>query len=212
MVTDPHVDQLLQDYLHRSEKLRRSAWVFTAIPIMLFAVLSLLVASKAVRYAELSRNLNDLNRQIQEKTAELADLQRMNVIQQLAIKIVSQPYLGTRPKVVVYRLAVANQVKAALETLGYTVEERPQQANPLLANKPVDTLSYGCSLRNEEIRTVAVALTNAGIPIRRIVPAERNRDPDLIQLVSSNLSDDARTPFSLTAISNWNRPDKSCSQ
>jgi len=197
------VDALLQDYLHRNERLRRFAWVFTAIPLALFVLLSVLAAREGREYLRLSE-------EIRQQTIRLQELQKKNDVQQLAIKFVQQQSPGERPKVVVYRLAVAGQVTDALKTLGYDVEERVKQANPALADKPVDTLSYGCSVRDQDIRTVATALTNAGIPIRRIVPAERNPDPNLIQVISSGITEETQNPLSISEISTWTRSSRPC--
>jgi hypothetical protein len=198
------VDALLQDYLHRNNRLRRLAWLFTAVPLAVFIVLCVLVASKAREYLRLSQESEKLKTTNQQ-------LQKKSDVQQLAINIVQQQSPGARPKVVVYRLAVATQVKYALDALGYFVDEKPQQANPALADKPVDTLSYGCAVSDQDIRTVATALTNAQIPIRRIAPAERNKDPNLIQLVSSPFTAATQKPLTVPEISDWTRSNKPCS-
>jgi hypothetical protein len=202
-------DALLQDYLRRNRRLRRWAWLFTLVPVAIFALLSLLVASKAKEYARLSRESAQLNATIQQQKTELDEVKKRSAVQQLAINIVKQQSPGVRPKVVVYRLAVAGQVEAALTELGYSVEQRLEQANPTLANKPVDTLSYGCAVGDQDIRTVATALTKAGLLIRRIAPAEKNKDPDLIQLVSSRLTSDQK-PLKISEISAWSRKTKPC--
>jgi hypothetical protein len=205
-----NVDALLQDYLHRTERFRRFAWLFTGIPLALFIVLSVLAASKAKEYLRLSQESEKLKATIEQQITTLQQLQVKNDVQQLAIKFVQQQSPGARPKVVVYRLAVAGQVTDALKTLGYDVEQRLQQANPALAAKPVDTLSYGCGVHDQDIRTVATALTNAGIPIRRIVSAERNPDPNLIQVISSGITAETQNPLSISEISTWTRPSRPC--
>jgi len=205
------VDQLLQDYLHRTERQRRFAWVFTAIPLAVFVVLSVLVAQKGREYIRLSAESAQLNQTIQDQKSDLDKLKQTNDVQRLAIHFVQQQSPAELQKVVVYRLAVVDQVTAALKALGYSVDERVKQGNPALANKPVDTLSYGCGVRAQDVRTVAAALTNANIPIRRIVPAEVNREPNLIQVVSSSISSDTQKALSLAEISVWTRPTPLCS-
>jgi len=202
-------DALLQDYLRRNRRLQRSAWLFTLVPVAVFAVLSLLVASKAKEYTRLSQESAQLRTTIQQQKAELEQEKEKTAVQQLAINIVKQQSPGVRPKVVVYRLAVAGPVEAALSELGYSVEQRVEQANPALANKPVDTLMYGCAVGDQDIRTVATALTKAGLLIRYIAPAERNKDPNLVQLVSSGLKSDQKT-LSIADISVWRRGTEPC--
>src|SRR5207302_9999277 len=100
------LDALLQEYLHRTNRLRRFAWLFTAVPLALFVVLCVLVASKAKEYLLLSQESEKLKITIQQQTTAFKELQKKNDVQQLAINIVQQQSPGVRPKVVVYRLAV----------------------------------------------------------------------------------------------------------
>lgn len=211
MDTSSHqFEPLVQDYLKRTARFQRVAWIFTAIPLVVFVLLCLLVASKRKEYVQLLQESKDLKSIIDQQKTEIENSKKESANQQFVINLVKQQSPGPRPKVVVYRLAVEAQVTAALKTLGYVVEDRVDQANPKLADKSVDTLTYGCAVANQDIRTVATALNNAGIPIRRIAPAEKNKDPNLIQLVSSRFTADTMRRKSISDISNWARPDKPC--
>jgi type II secretory pathway pseudopilin PulG len=130
---------------------------------------------------------------------------------QTALGYVIQQAAGPRPRIVLYRQPT-DQLLPALSQLGYReIQVLPQQSNPNLQTLPVDTLVYGCGVTSEDIRTIAVALSGAGLPIRRITAAQRKPDPHLVQLIASaptnamNLS-----PMTLDQIKGWNRPDKPC--
>jgi preprotein translocase subunit SecF len=211
MSTPAPLDARLQNYLRRSEKLQRRAWLFTALPLAVFVFLSVLVARKTVEYERLSQASANLQSQIQQQNAELDEQRKKNAVQATAIDIVKEQSPGTRPKVMVYRLAVTGQVKAALDALGYNVEQNLKMANPLLANKPVDTLTYGCAVREQDIRTVATALTKAGITIRVITRAVRNPERNLIQLVSNGGTTEDQPALTISQISAWTRPGRPCS-
>jgi hypothetical protein len=207
---DGRGDTLLQDYLRRNERLQRWAWISVGVPLALFVTLCVLTVLKAKEYARLSHESTELKAQIQSQEIELEKQKRQIAVQQLAINIVKEQSPGVRPKVVIYRSLIAGRVDDALRELGYTVELRSDQANPSLAGKPVDTLSYGCAVSNEDIRTVATALAKADLPIRRIVPAEKKKDPNLIQLVSSKQTASGADPLSMSGISGWSRTGKPC--
>jgi len=207
---DQHVDALLQDYLRRNQKLQRWAWISLLVPLALFVSLSVLTVRKAKEYDQKATEYNQLKTKKEDLDKQLEEQQQQLTDKQTAINIVKAGTPGVRPKVVIYRPLIAGRVDYALGELGYNVELRSAQGNPLLADKPVDTLSYGCAVSNEDIRTVATALSKANLPIRRIAAAEKNKDPNLIQLISSGRTDPKATPLSMDAISTWSRADRPC--
>lgn len=208
--SDHQTDTLLQNYLLRNRKLQRWAWISVVVPLALFVSLCVLTLLKAREYNRLSQESNALRTQIRLQETELEAQTQQIADKQAAINIVKAGSPGVRPKVVIYRSVIAGRVNYALGELGYNVELRSDQGNPSLASKPVDTLSYGCAVTNEDIRTVATALTKAGMPIRRIEAAERKKDPNLIQLVASSLTVSEAVPLGMSAISGWSRTDKPC--
>jgi hypothetical protein len=200
-------DALLTNYLKRNRNLQRWAWISVAIPLVIFLWLSTLTLRQARRYSVISESVqtlqirsDELQKEIEKKNAQLA-------VKQLAINIVKDQNPGQRPKVVIYRPSIAPQVKEALEQLGYSVELRSALANPNLLDKPVDALSYGCAVSTEDIRTIGTALSKADLPIRWIEPANRNKDPNLVQLVASSASNPDDPPIKMDS---WSRPDKPC--
>jgi hypothetical protein len=205
------VDALVRDYLRRNQKLQRWAWISVVIPLAIFVSLCVLTVLKAKEYARLSQESNDLKAQIQSQEIESEKQKEQIDLQQLAINIKKTAQSGVRPHVVIYRTQIAGKVDDALRELGYTVQLHPELGNPLLTDKPADTLRYGCAVSNEDIRTVATALTKADLPIRRIIAAEKNKDPNLIQLVSSGLTASPAPPLGMSTISAWSRTDKPCS-
>jgi hypothetical protein len=208
--SDQHVDSLLESYLRRNRKLQRWAWISLLAPLVLFVSLSVLTVRKAKEYDQKATEYNQLKAKKDQLDKQSEEQQQQLVDKQAAINIVKAGTPGVRPNVVIYRPLIAGRVDYALGELGYSVDLRSNQGNPSLADKPVDTLSYGCAVSNEDIRTVAAALTKADLPIRRITPATKNKDPNLIQVISSAHTDLKATPLSADAISNWSRADKPC--
>src|SRR5215510_14452906 len=193
-------DALLRNYLKRNQSLQRWAWISVAVPLVIFLGLSALTVRQGQKFLELSAKSADLQRRIEDQNAQLA-------VKQLAIDIVKQQNPGKRPKVVIFRPRIASDVKEAIEQLGYTVELRSALANPSLFDKPVDTLSSGCAVGSEDIRTIGTALAKANLPIKQIEPATRNRDPSLVQLVASSATNATDRPIQMES---WSRPDKAC--
>jgi hypothetical protein len=211
-------DALLAKYLKRNRWLQSFAWISVAIPLALFVLFSVLTAREASRYTELQDQI-----QTQEKTiaaqqskiaSQAADIEKQQqqiVVSQTAISLVKEQSPGQRPRINIYRKSIAGQVVPALRELGYVVELMSSQANPTLQDVPVDTISYGCGVRNEDIRTIAVALTQAGNPVRRIEPATRKPDPDLVQVVASlQTRESGLSPLTVDQIKSWSRPNPVC--
>jgi hypothetical protein len=173
----------------------------------LFVALCVLTVLKARQYGELSQKSAEMQAKIDSQQTALNQQEQKLADQQTAISIVKAGAPGVRPKVIIYHPQVAGRVDIALGELGYNVELRSNLGNPTLADKPVDTLSYGCAVTNDDLRTVAAALAKAELPIRRITIAEKNKDPNLIQLVSSAQTNLEASPLSPETIS---RPDKPC--
>ncbi len=216
--TDNQSDVLLAEYLRRNRKLQTLGWVSLAIPVALFITFSIL----AIREGRLSEALSDkidsqqaqvdqLQKQIEAKQKQIEAQQKQITINQTAIGYVNQQSPGPRPKVVLFRGPTMEQVLPALRELGYNVEVKTALANPNIQELPVDTLEYGCGVTNEDIRTIAVALSGAGLPIRRIAQAVKNPDPHLVQLIASGkTSAMGLSPLTLPQIKAWSRPDKPC--
>ena len=207
---DPGLDARTSNYLKRNKRLQLLAWVFTAVPLAMFVWFSVLAAKQISKYAALVDKSNQLQTKVNEQESKLKEQAQSLAVKQEAINIVKEQSPGGRPKVVIYRSTIAPQVKAALGELGYDVELSSYAGNPALGNKAVDTLEYGCAVRNEDIRTIAAALTRAGLPVRRIAPAMLKKDPLLIQLIASAHTDSQAPAMSASQISSWNRPDQPC--
>jgi hypothetical protein len=193
-------DELLRNYLRRNRSLQRWAWISIAVPLIIFIGLTVLAVNQGKKYIDLVAKSEQLQKEIDAKNKQLA-------VKELAISIVKEQNPGQRPEVVIFRPSIAPQVKEALEQLGYTVDLQSYRANPTLTDKSVDTLSYGCAVSNEDIRTIVTALAKADLPIRAIGPATRNRDPNLVQLVASGATSPNDPPIRME---DWSRSDKPC--
>jgi hypothetical protein len=90
------VDALLQDYLHRTERLRRFAWLFTALPLIVFVLLSVFVFKKGKEY--LPAEAAQLTKTIHAQEVERTSLKRTNDVQKLAIGFVQQQTPAQLPK------------------------------------------------------------------------------------------------------------------
>jgi cell division protein FtsB len=202
---------LVEQYVEQNKTLQRVSWGLTLVALAVFAVFSILGAQKARQYIQLTQEADQLRSQIKELKQAKNNLESQNKTQQAAIDLVKQQTPGERPKVMIYRESIAPQVEAALSQLGYPPpEQKLESGNSTLASKPVDTLEYGCAIANEDIRTIAAALSQSGLPIRRIAPAQRNLDPHLVQLIASRSTNSNSPAMTVEQIKNWNRPDKTC--
>jgi hypothetical protein len=193
---------------------RRTRWAASVFLILMLIALALagfaFQAEKRARASE--REMASKLAVIQQQKVTIGEQNQEITTKQAALGYVLQQAAGPRPKIVLYRQPATNQLLPALNQLGYAdIQVVPQQSNANLLNLPVDTLVYGCGVSNEDIRTIAVALSGAGLPIRRITVAEKKPDPHLVQLIAS-----ARTsatnpdPMTLEQIKAWSRPTKPC--
>jgi len=211
--TDDRVDHLLTNYLERNRKLQTWAWVSVAIPVALFVLFSALTIREARRYAALSEKIESQRETIAKQQKQIDEQRNQIAISGTAISFVSKSNPGPRPTVDIYRRSIAGQVVPALKELGYNVQLIPSQENPNLVEIPVDTLEYGCGVSNEDIRTIAVALTEAGLQIRRIDAATKKPDPHLVQVIASGMTRAmGLSTMTVDQIKAWSRPDKPCSR
>lgn len=184
----------LERFVKRDQKLRRWTWLSLVLPLGIFVVLAVMASKELARLTELEQRDQALQKQIEEKEKALAKLQEQEKVSQLASGAVrdARP-AGTFPRIIYFRDSERDHLQGALKQLGVTPDVQSvsyaQGENPKLAGKPVDTLAYGCAVSEQDLRLIAAALIKAGVPIRRITPAEKKPDPLLVQVIASAKTD-----------------------
>lgn len=188
-----HAD--MQRFVQRERRLQFWTWFSLAVPLTLFIILVVLVGREAQTYSELkgknadlAKKNDDLNRRIEENENKL----KVNNFALTAVKAQRQ---GPAPTVMYFRIGEKPVLAQALGQLGFNVIENSEQANPKLKGKEADTLIYGCQVSQEDLRIIAAALIKAGISIRRIAPAQKRPEPNLVQLVASPRTDPSQRPI-----------------
>lgn len=193
--TPNRTGQQLQRFLERDQQLRRWTWFSLIFPLGIFVVLVVMVGREMAHLAELRQQDNDLQIKIGDKEKKLTELQQKQNASELAVTAVK----NTRPEGALLKIMYYRDVpnlQAALDQLGIKrVQENYAQANPTLAKKPADTLAYGCAVSEQDLRLIAAALIQAGVPIRRVTPAEKKQDPLLVQLIASIKTDSSKPPL-----------------
>ena len=193
----------LARFIEREKRLQRLTWISLLLPITLFVVLAVLVQKEFREF----RQLNTTNQELSKDNARLHDenarLDESIKQKTLALSAVKSRHPAAYPKIVYYRSSIGNQVIGALQALGFTDIKEATGANPRLLNKSVDSLSYGCGVKEGDIQIIAAALTNANLPIREIAPAKLRTDPMLVQLTASSGTDPSAPAIDPTT---WRKP------
>jgi hypothetical protein len=204
----------LDSFLRRERLFRRFTWLATFVPIALF-ILFLYLTAREIRKYEGFRDENaQLQSQIAGKKADLDALNKTLADKEFALEVARQNNSGPHPYVRFYRAPVADQIKQALgqSGLGFNVDPKLSDypGNPALKDKTVDTLEYGCGVTSEDIRAIGLALLKGNLPLRRIAPAVKLKDPMLVQYIASMHTDSNKESLSLEQIQQWTRPTKPC--
>lgn len=201
-------------YEKLAKQSRRAALLSLAGVLVVLAVL----LYSGFKLTNLRRQTLDTEAQLKQKRAELGDIQKQLdkkeaelSVKDLALSVVREKNPGPRTRVTFYRSTVAVQINEALGQLGFDVQQSDYPGNPALRQKPVDTLEYGCAVTTEDIRTIALALTNkGGLAIRRIAPAHHLKDPLLVQLIATMSTDSQQPALSPERIRLWTRQTQPC--
>ena len=188
--------------------MQRWAWASILLPVGLLAAL-LVMVGKELRNLNYLKGLTKIQEdKIASNNQKLEDQDKELKTKNVALNAVKTQRLGPGPRIVYYRSSLGSQLLAALDQLGFStsqgnVQEETQEANVTLSGKDVDTLIYGCAVSEQDLRLIAAALNNAHIPIRRIAPAVKKRDPLLVQIVASKRTDAKGEALNLEA---WKKP------
>lgn len=177
----------------RQKRLFVVAWAATLLPLLAFGYLTF-------QSVELKHELVELKHQADKSRTELKELDetkiRLNTeIAQLTDKLEAQrsatkhyrDYAGIRIRF--YRESDRAVVEKALVNLGFKIDSTLGQSR--LINLAPNTIAYGRDVAPEDLRDIAVALVQAGFPLKRIAPAQTQPDPKLIQIYASTESEQA---------------------
>ena len=164
----------------RQKRLLVLAWAATLVPLIMFGFLT-------ARLVQVKREVG----QIEAKKAQLLD-EIGGLEKKLAYT--TQDLAGEREsakhyrefagiKIQFYRDEDRARVEAALEAKGFQVEAR-KGSSPLIPGK-ANAIAYGSLVASQDLRDIAIALVEADFPLKRIAPATKQPDPNLIQIYAS---------------------------
>jgi len=177
----------LDPFPRRQQRLLTLAWTATVLPLIAFGYLTWQswdlagkvqvarqdVAAAIDEAAVLERRKQALESQIMELDASL-EAQRASAKHYRDL---------TGIRIQFYRESDRAVVDKALERLGFKVDTN-LGVSRLIDARP-DTIAFGTLVADQDLREIAVALVEAGFPLKRIAPAVTQRDPKLIQIYAS---------------------------
>lgn len=175
----------------RQQRLLVLAWTATLVPLLAFGYLTWQSWHLAQTVAESRRAVAAAESQVAaldaRKTAldqEIAALAEQVAAQKRSTKHY-RDLAGVR--IQFYRASDRQLVDRALESLGFRLET--SLGTSRLINASPNTIAFGSLVADEDLRDIAVALIDAGFPLKRMTPAVRQLDPRLIQIYASVDSD-----------------------
>jgi cell division protein FtsB len=171
----------------RQKRLLVVAWAATLLPLLAFAYLTWQsvelkgqVDSAKASVAEARTELEKLDKTRTQLKAEIAQLTGELDTQRSVTKHY-RDFAGIRIRF--YRESDRAVVEQALVNLGFRIDSTLGQSK--LINLQPNTIAYGRDVAPEDLRDIAVALVQAGFPLKRIAPAQTQPDPKLIQIYAS---------------------------
>lgn len=186
--------------LRRQKSLLVIAWTATLLPLAAFGYLTW-------QSLELNKRVQTAQQTLDASAAKAAELDAKRKalaaeIEQLSEKLDAQraatkhyrDLAGIR--IQFYRAEDRAVVEKALVKLGFRLETN-LGVSRLIDLKP-NTIAYGSLVSDKDLRDIAVALVEAGFPLKRIAPAIKQPDPQLVQIYASAQSD--RECGSLTVV------------
>ena len=181
-----------RDVFDRRQKLLLVfAWAATLLPLLAFGYLTW-------QSWELNKQVSEAQRKIASSTEHLNKLEARKVVLETELSrreadLESQreatkhyrDYAGIRIRF--YRETDREVVEKALVRLGFNIDSSLGKSQ-LIDLKP-NTIGYGNLVSQNDLRDIAIALVEAGFPLKRIAPALKQSDPKLIQIYASAQSD-----------------------
>ena len=177
----------------RQRRLLMVAWASTLFPLAIFAYVTwqLIEAQQNLQsvraeLATMEARRSDLEAEIRQKETELAHKQEA-LQEQREISKHYRDFAGIR--IQFYRESDRQMVEGALEAKGFKVDTTLGESQ-LIDQRP-NTIAYGESVSELDLRDIAVALVENGFPLKSISKATRQRDPNLIQIIASVRADES---------------------
>lgn len=177
--------------VQQQSKLLAIAWIATVLPLVAFAYLGWQAIDLKKKNVAAEARLIGLREQeaaLKSQVAEL-DLRRQQLASALDAQRQSTKYYrdfaGVR--IQCYRESDREVAEEALKSLGFNIEAR--LGTSALMDRAPNTIAYGSEVSPWDPRDIAIALVNAGFPLKRIAPATIQPDPKLIQIYASAESD-----------------------
>jgi hypothetical protein len=198
MIVDPASAEKASPLVRRQKQLIVLAWVVTMLPLAVFGYFSWqsveLHEKLAAERAEVERLLSERTTVSDDLVKARAERERLqkeiaNARKELELQTDSARRYRNLAGVHIrfYREADRKVVEAALQKLGFRIET--ELGSSQLLNRAPDTIAYGSNVSEADLQDIAVALVEAGFPLRRMTQAERQPDPNLIQIIASVRAD-----------------------
>jgi len=205
MIVDPASSAKGAPLVRRQKQLIALAWAVTMLPLIVFLYLSW---QSVELHEKLAAERGEVERLLHERTTVAGDLKTLSgdLVHARAEKERLQAEIAKSQKelelqtdsarryrnlagvhIRFYRESDRKVVEAALAKLGFRLETE-LGSSQLLSRTP-DTIAYGGNVSEADLQDIAVALVEAGFPLRRMTKAERQPDPNLIQIIASVRAD-----------------------
>jgi len=175
----------------RQRRLMLLAWGATVLPLIAFAYLSWQSWTLRQENAQAQAQIDSVRAEhdglatrVEQARTELQELNAELTAARASAKHY-RDFAGIRIRF--YRDSDRAVVEKALASRGYNIDT--ELGTSSLIDRQPNTIGYGRLVAAEDYRNIAIALVEAGFPLKRIAPAERQPDPKLIQVYASALSD-----------------------
>jgi hypothetical protein len=204
--TGPHEDGLMEGatsvpqdpFDRRQKRLLLIAWGATLLPLVVFGFFTWASWNLREELASARSQLEELKQKNAVETKTLAELNSKKQKLESDIARLDADLKAQREstkhyrdvadiRIQFYRESDREVVEKALVKLGFKVETKLGQSK-LIDRKP-NSIAYGKLVYPKDLRDIAVALVEAGFPLKRIDPAQRQPDAHLIQIYASAESD-----------------------
>lgn len=176
-----------ESFERRQKRLVIFAWCATLLPLVAFAYLTWQSAKITQMNEDIQIGYEKKVKQVQalenQKAGIEADILKLK--QELEAQRESTKHYRNFAgvKIRFYRESDRALVETALTRLGYNIDAT-LGTSKLIDMKP-NTIAYGTLVSDQDLRDIAIALVEAGFPLKRIAPATRQPDPKLIQIYAS---------------------------
>ena len=186
----------------RQRRLFVIAWSATLLPLVPFAYLTwqsyLLNRDVETAQARLDSARNELQTVEEQKRKATEALEQTTARLTVQQNVAREYRRISNVKVRFYRESDRAVVEQALMQIGFTVDASLGQST--LINRQPNTIAYGKLVPLDDLWELAAELVKAGFPLKRIAPAIRQPDPQLIQIYASVESDQKCGLLSVEAI------------